>query len=116
MPSSSITSSYTAIPPAFGYGFPAQQSSGLASNSGITPAATTILTPHQELQKFEKIAQRLKWKLYQLSEGFDRAQAAANAPVSPTNTLEMRAQAEFMFKLDFYESKVITPSPAFSAM
>jgi len=114
MPVSSVTSSYTAIAPAFGYGFPAQPSSGLGSNetggtgtgtgsSGVTPAATQILPPHQELQKFEKIAQRLKWKLYQLSEGFDRAQASLDAPLSQTHTPEMRAQAEFMFKLDFYE-------------
>lgn len=47
-----------------------------------------------ELQRFEKIAKRLSWKLYHLSSGFHRASA--------TDPPE-RAHAEIMFKLDFYE-------------
>ena len=47
-----------------------------------------------ELQRFEKIAKRLSWKLFHLSAGFHRA-SAADPPE--------RAHAEIMFKLDFYE-------------
>lgn len=47
-----------------------------------------------ELQRFEKIAKRLSWKLFHLSAGFHRASAADPAE---------RPYAEIMFKLDFYE-------------
>ena len=76
-----------------------------ASSTAINPAVPVPPPPpgadapgavrhSYELQRFEKIAKRLSWKLYHLSAGFHRAAAADPAE---------RAHSEIMFKLDFYE-------------
>ena len=58
-------------------------------------ADAPLATRHSyELQRFEKIAKRLSWKLFHLSAGFHRTSAA-----DPSE----RPQCEIMFKLDFYE-------------
>jgi len=49
-----------------------------------------------EIQRFEKIARRLNWKLLHLSNGFSRA---SDVHLNP----DQRAECETMFKLDFYE-------------
>ena len=48
------------------------------------------------MQRFEKIAKRLSWKLLHLSNGFLRASDPRLGPAQ-------RAEYETMFKLDFYE-------------
>lgn len=48
-----------------------------------------------ELVRYSKIVRRMKWKLPYLSDGFDAATSATNP--------ERHAEAELMFKLDFYE-------------
>ena len=78
-----------------------------AASTAITPAVPVpppapgadapVAARHSyELQRFEKIAKRLSWKLFHLSAGFHRATSAAADPSE-------RPHYEIMFKLDFYE-------------
>ncbi|PKS11032.1 hypothetical protein jhhlp_002792 [Lomentospora prolificans] len=61
------------------------------------PSNASAETHHSyEMQRFEKIAKRLSWKLLHLSSGFSRASEPHLNPVQ-------RAEYETMFKLDFYE-------------
>ncbi|SPN98778.1 uncharacterized protein DNG_01819 [Cephalotrichum gorgonifer] len=68
----------------------------------VAPAPPSADAPNgirhsYELQRFEKIAKRLSWKLFHLSAGFHRATA------EPEDDPSQRAHFEIMFKLDFYE-------------
>ncbi|KAH8754808.1 hypothetical protein F5883DRAFT_687692 [Diaporthe sp. PMI_573] len=60
-------------------------------------ALTRIPTPWSELSRFMKIARRMRWKLPFLGQAY---RAATDRDL---NTLEDRAEAELMFKLDFFE-------------
>lgn len=79
----------------------------LSSNNSITytgnpyeadaSALTRVPTPWSELSRFMKIARRMRWKLPFLGQGY---RAATDRDL---NTPEDRAEAELMFKLDFFE-------------
>lgn len=61
------------------------------------PSDAPSATHHSyEMQRFEKIAKRLNWKLLHLSDGFGRAGDLHLDPMQ-------RAEYETMFKLDFCE-------------
>jgi hypothetical protein len=65
--------------------------------NGVTSSANDKpLSAAQELVRYTKIVRRLKWKLPYLASGYRRATAA-------DLTTEESAEAELMFKLDFYE-------------
>ncbi|KAK7710690.1 hypothetical protein SLS64_005593 [Diaporthe eres] len=60
-------------------------------------ALTRVPTPWSELSRFMKIARRMRWKLPFLGQGYRAATDRA------LNTPDDRAEAELMFKLDFFE-------------
>lgn len=62
-----------------------------------TSALSRVPTPWSELSRFMKIARRMRWKLPFLGQGYRAATDRA------LNTPEDRAEAELMFKLDFFE-------------
>ncbi|KAI7781013.1 hypothetical protein LA080_015356 [Diaporthe eres] len=60
-------------------------------------ALTRVPTPWSELSRFMKIARRMRWKLPFLGQAYLAATDRA------LNTPDDRAEAELMFKLDFFE-------------
>lgn len=62
----------------------------------LRSALNRIPTPWAELARYTKIVRRLKWKLPFLAYAY-------NAATDRTFTEEQRAEAELMFKLDFFE-------------
>lgn len=60
-------------------------------------ALARVPTPWSELSRFMKIARRMRWKLPFLGQAYRAATDRA------LNTPEDRAEAELMFKLDFFE-------------
>lgn len=62
-----------------------------------TSALSRVPTPWSELSRFMKIARRMRWKLPFLGQGYRAATDRA------LNTPDDRAEAELMFKLDFFE-------------
>lgn len=66
-----------------------------SSSHLLVSALDRIPTPWAELGRFTKIARRLKWKLPFLAHGYN---AAVHDPDHG-----QRAEAELMFKLDFFE-------------
>lgn len=60
-------------------------------------ALTRVPTPWSELSRFMKIARRMRWKLPFLGQAYRAATDRA------LNTPDDRAEAELMFKLDFFE-------------
>lgn len=60
-------------------------------------ALTRVPTPWSELNRFMKIARRMRWKLPFLGQAY---RAATDRDL---NTPDDRAEAELMFKLDFFE-------------
>ncbi|KKY37719.1 putative ubiquitination network signaling protein [Diaporthe ampelina] len=60
-------------------------------------ALSRVPTPWSELSRFMKIARRMRWKLPFLGQGYRAATDRA------LNTPDDRAEAELMFKLDFFE-------------
>ncbi|KAG8161090.1 hypothetical protein KVR01_009354 [Diaporthe batatas] len=70
------------------------------SNHPYEPDAsslTRVPTPWSELSRFMKIARRMRWKLPFLGQAY---RAATDRDL---NTPDDRAEAELMFKLDFFE-------------
>jgi hypothetical protein len=59
-------------------------------------ARNAALTASQELDRYTKIVRRLKWKFPYLAAGYNQATA-------PGMTVDEQAEAETMFKLDFFE-------------
>lgn len=75
--------------------------SNTQGNDLLAAALNRIPTPWAELDRFTKIARRLRWKLPFLAHGYN----AATAPVEDADVdgAAQRAEAELMFKLDFFE-------------
>ncbi|KAH0430496.1 fungal specific transcription factor [Colletotrichum camelliae] len=66
-----------------------------ASYKSSDPAADATQA-HRELKRYEQIVRRMQWKKSFLSEGYDKATVKFADEKG-------RAEAEMMFKLDFYE-------------
>lgn len=71
-------------------------SPGASYQIDFRSALNRIPTPWAELARYTKIVRRLKWKLPFLAYAY-------NAAIDRTVTNEQRAEAELMFKLDFFE-------------
>lgn len=69
---------------------------GASYHLDFRSALNRIPTPWAELARYTKIVRRLKWKLPFLAYAY-------NAATDRTSTQEQRAEAELMFKLDFFE-------------
>lgn len=75
---------------------PVLSSPGAPYQIDFRSALNRIPTPWAELARYTKIVRRLKWKLPFLAYAY-------NAAIDRTTTDEQRAEAELMFKLDFFE-------------
>lgn len=89
----SLTITPTAAPPSSGTNNPAPHHHPPSRSSSSNPHAHAAL----ELNRYTKIVRRLKWKLPFLSLAYH----AAVAPADPSRVVA--AEAELMFKMDFFE-------------
>lgn len=71
-------------------------------DSPLVAALNRIPTPWSELDRFTKIARRLKWKLPFLAHGYNTATAHVDDG-DFDGAAAQQTEAELMFKLDFFE-------------
>jgi hypothetical protein len=69
----------------------------------VTTTSNKTLSAAQELVRYTKIVRRLQWKLPYLAAGYHRATAIEEGGMPMESWAESRAEAELMFKLDFFE-------------
>lgn len=85
----------------------ARQTALEGSSAGGFRPSNQPRSPAEELTRYTKIVRRLKWKLPYLAAGYH--QATAGSPAADASALmddnahAARAEAELMFKLDFFE-------------